>query len=40
MKGEGAHVGWMAAHPARAKQKMRAAKGFTSPKAAGAPIYS
>ena len=29
-----------AAHPARARQRVRAAKGLISPKAAAAPIYA
>jgi hypothetical protein len=38
-RGEGTHPGGMA-HPARARQRVRAAKGLISPKAAGAPIYA
>jgi hypothetical protein len=37
--GEAAHLGWVMAHPARARRRVRAAKGFISPEAAGAPIY-
>jgi hypothetical protein len=38
--GEAAHLGWVTAHLARARWRVRAARGFISPKAAGAPIYS
>jgi hypothetical protein len=34
--GEAAHLGWVMAHPARARQRVRAARVFIS---AGAPIY-
>jgi hypothetical protein len=36
---EGAHLRWVMAHPARARQRVRAARVFMSPEAAGAPIY-
>jgi hypothetical protein len=39
-EGEAAHLGWVMAHPARARQRVRAARVFISPKAAGAPIYA
>ena len=39
-EGEAAHLGWVTAHPARARRRVRAARVFISPKAAGAPIYS
>jgi hypothetical protein len=37
---EAAHPAWVRVHPARARQRVRAARGFISPKAAGAPIYA
>ena len=39
-EGEAAHLGWVMAHPARASQRVRAARVFMSPKAASVPIYS
>jgi hypothetical protein len=39
-EGEAAHLGWVVASPARARQRVRAARVFISPKAVGAPIYS
>src|ERR1700733_9214209 len=36
-EGEAAHLGWVMAHPARARRRGRAARVFISPKAAGAP---
>jgi hypothetical protein len=39
-EGEAAHLGWVMAHPARARRRVRAARVFISPKGAGAPIYS
>ena len=38
-EGEAAHLGWVMAHPARARRRVRAARDFISPEAAGAPIY-
>jgi hypothetical protein len=37
-EGEAAHLGWVMAHPARARRRVRAARDFISPKAAGALI--
>ena len=34
-EGEAAHLGWVMAHPARARRRVRAARVFISPKAAG-----
>jgi hypothetical protein len=39
-EGEGAYPRWVMAHPACARRRLRAARVFISPKAAGAPIYS
>ena len=39
-EGEPAHLALVSAHPARASQRVRAARGFISPKQAGPPIYS
>jgi hypothetical protein len=39
-KGEPAHLALVSAHPARASQRVRAARVFISPKQAGPPIYS
>jgi hypothetical protein len=39
-EGEAAHLGWMIAHSARARRRVRAARVLISPEAAGAPIYS
>jgi hypothetical protein len=38
-EGEAARLEWVMAHPARARRRVRAARVFISPKAAGAPIY-
>jgi hypothetical protein len=39
-EGEAAHLGWVMAHPARARRRVRAARVFISPEVAGAPITS
>jgi hypothetical protein len=36
-EGEGAHLGWVVAHPARARQRVRAARVFISPEGTGVP---
>ena len=36
-EGEAARLGWVTAHPARARRRVRAARVFMSPKAAGCP---
>ena len=38
-EGEVAHLGWVTAHSARARRRVRAARTFISPEAASAPVY-
>jgi hypothetical protein len=38
-EGEVAHLGWVTAHPARARRRVRAVRTFISLEAANAPIY-
>jgi hypothetical protein len=39
-EGKDAHLKWVIPHPARARRRARVVRGFISPEAAGAPIYS